>query len=178
MLNTKYLLNNMSTSLYIPVIFDLKCDEDFIKKTFNEKNIGEVNHVDFVFNKNKKRLEAFVHFSMWFDTQESITIQESLADNAKQTKLYYVKDKFWPLLINNNPTKKVANPNYTNIEHVKDTDNTIIQDLIKCNEALIKKVNMLEHENKVSSGNVKDIRDMLLKFTNTAEKVEKRTKTM
>ena len=98
-------------SLYIPVIQQTISDA-FVKKVFTEKNIGEVSRVDFVYNKQKNRHEAFVHFNHWFDTDTANQLKTSILDNKIKSKIYYSDKNFWPILINKNPYTKTFNPKY------------------------------------------------------------------
>lgn len=101
----------MAMSLYIPVIQKTVSDA-FVKKVFTEKKIGQVSRVDFVYNKQKNRHEAFVHFNHWFDTETANQLKMSLLDNTIKTKIYYTEKHFWPILINKNPYTKTFNPMY------------------------------------------------------------------
>lgn len=97
-------------SLYIPIIRNTS--EEYIIKMFKTHNIGKVMRVDFVFNKNKKRREAFVHFDEWFASDESIQLQKDILDPTTKTQFKYDNEKFWPLLVNRNAHVRVNNPNY------------------------------------------------------------------
>lgn len=99
-------------SIYIPIISE-STSEEYIKKMFNSNKIGKIMRVDFVKNKNKNRREAFVHFHEWFDTDESKKLQEDILNPNSKTRFKYLNtNKYWPLLVNKNPDKKVVNPNY------------------------------------------------------------------
>ena len=99
-------------SLYIPVI-SVFITENYIKKVFKSKNIGNVLKVEFVKNIEKNRYEAFIHFSEWFDTEEAKKLQEDINNiNTKTRFVYNDNKKFWPLLVNKNPHKRVNNPKY------------------------------------------------------------------
>jgi hypothetical protein len=97
-------------SLYIPIICN--ASEEYIIKMFKTHNIGKVMRVDFVFNKNKKRREAFVHFDEWFASDESKQLQEDILDPSTKTQFKYQGEKFWPLLVNKHAHARVHNPNY------------------------------------------------------------------
>lgn len=99
-------------SLYIPVI-SVFTTEAYIKKIFKNKNIGKILRVDFVKNIEKNRREAFIHFDEWFDTDEAKKLQNDVNTKDKKTRFVYNEDgKFWPLLVNKNPHKRVNNPKY------------------------------------------------------------------
>tara|TARA_Y100000389_G_C17382494_1_gene475134 strand:+ start:146 stop:613 length:468 start_codon:yes stop_codon:yes gene_type:complete len=99
-------------SLYIPVI-SIFISESYIKKIFKSKNIGDVLKVEFVKNIEKNRYEAFIHFSEWFNSEESKKLQEDINNiNTKTKFIYDDNNKFWPLLVNKNPHKRVNNPKY------------------------------------------------------------------
>ena len=96
-------------SLYLPII-SANVSETYIIKMFDMQKIGKVKRVDFVKNKAKARCEAFVHFSEWYTTPESILLHSDIINPITKTKfLYNNTAKFWPLLINKNPFKKIAN---------------------------------------------------------------------
>lgn len=99
-------------SLYIPVI-SVFTSEAYIRKVFKAMNIGKVLKVDFVKNLEKNRREAFIHFNEWFDTDEAKKLQEDVNNVNKKTQFIYNESgKFWPLLVNKNPHKRVNNPKY------------------------------------------------------------------
>ena len=101
-----------SPSLYIPVI-SVFMTENYIKKVFKDKNIGKVLKVEFVKNLEKNRYEAFIHFDEWFDTNESNNLKKDILDSNTKTKFVYNdNNKYWPLLVNKNPHKRVQNPKY------------------------------------------------------------------
>ena len=108
-------------SLYVPIISD-SISEAYIKKMFANKNIGKIARVDFVKNIAKNRREAFIHFEEWFINEEANLLKEDILNTDTKTRFKYNdSNKFWPLLVNKNPNKKEANPNYIilNTEEVK-----------------------------------------------------------
>ena len=112
-------------SLYVPIISD-STSEAYIKKMFANKNIGKIARVDFVKNIAKNRREAFLHFEEWYTNEEAIKLKEDILNNTTKTRFKYTNsEKFWPLLVNKNPNKKEANPNYVII------DNTEIKNVYK-----------------------------------------------
>ena len=99
-------------SLYIPVISN-SVSETYIKTMFKNKNIGTVLRVDFVKNIEKNRREAFIHFDEWFDNEESKLLKEDILNPDTKTQFKFNHtDKFWPLLVNKNPHKRINNPKY------------------------------------------------------------------
>ena len=103
-------------SLYVPIISD-SISEAYIKKMFANKNIGKIARVDFVKNIAKNRREAFIHFEEWFTNEEANLLKEDILNNDTKTRFKYNdSNKFWPLLVNKNPNKKEANPNYVIID--------------------------------------------------------------
>ena len=103
-------------SLYIPIISE-STSEDYIKSSFQKKNIGRILRVDFVHNIQKNRREAFIHFDEWFDTTECIELKESILNPNIKAKLYHTNERFWPLLVNKNAHKRNNNPNYKVLEN-------------------------------------------------------------
>ena len=73
-----------TVSLYIPII-SKNITESYVKQQFFQHKIGCVKNVDFVFNNQKNRREAFIHFKVWFDNKKA---KELLTDikNEKTTK--------------------------------------------------------------------------------------------
>lgn len=99
-------------SLYVPII-SKTTSEAYIKKMFNNNNIGKIKRVDFVKNIVKNRIEAFIHFEEWYNNKEATNLKEDILNNNTQTRFKYSNsDKFWPLLVNKNPEKTEVNPNY------------------------------------------------------------------
>tara|TARA_B100000424_G_C22841710_1_gene449177 strand:+ start:412 stop:888 length:477 start_codon:yes stop_codon:yes gene_type:complete len=99
-------------SLYVPVISD-SVSEAYVKKMFKNKNIGTILRVDFVKNIEKNRREAFIHFDEWFDSEESKLLKEDILNPDTKTQFKFNDTgKFWPLLVNKNPHKRVNNPKY------------------------------------------------------------------
>ena len=86
---------NPTLSLYIPSISE-EIDVDSVKSLFNNNKIGVVSRVDFVFNSKGVR-QAFVHFSMWFETDLTKDLQNKIMDpklNAMLKLDNKVKNKF------------------------------------------------------------------------------------
>tara|TARA_B000000441_G_C21628954_1_gene282234 strand:- start:304 stop:723 length:420 start_codon:yes stop_codon:yes gene_type:complete len=98
-------------SLYIPVIQE-KTSEEYIKSIFIKKNIGKILRVDFVVNMKKNRREAFIHFDEWYDNEECKKLKDDIMDPNTKTKLYHTNERFWPILVNKNPHKRIINPDY------------------------------------------------------------------
>lgn len=98
-------------SLYIPIIQE-KISEEYIKSTFNKKNIGKILRVDFVVNIKKNRREAFIHFDEWYESEECKKLKDDIMNPTSKTKLYHTNDRFWPILVNKNAHKRNINPDY------------------------------------------------------------------
>lgn len=98
----------MVASLYIPII-GKDITHDYIAKCFHDNNIGKVCHVDFVFNKQKLRREAFVHFSEWYISEPANQLKAQLQfanANGQNCRFMYNGRNYWPLLLNKNPLEK------------------------------------------------------------------------
>ena len=93
-----------SLSLYIPFIRDNVSLETF-QETFHSTNIGKVSSVDFVFNAKNPLREAFVHFEVFYDTQDAYDFQTNLVREQKM-KIWYEDNCFWS--ISENFSKKKA----------------------------------------------------------------------
>ena len=111
-----------TVSLYIPVI-SKNITEYYVKQQFFQHNIGVVNSVDFVFNNQKKRREAFIHFKCWYTNQKATDLLLDITNEETKTQFIYYDKNFWPLLINKS-SKDSTNENYVNekkdILNVKD----------------------------------------------------------
>ena len=134
--------NTMVASLYIPVI-KANITHEFIQKCFHENNIGKVSHVDFVFNKQKSRREAFVHFSEWYDTDMAYQLKSKLENtSSSDEKCRFVYNTelalYWPILINKNPLQK-------NSPERRSNDVYIIEDRIKSIENSIQKLSFMSN---------------------------------
>lgn len=106
-------------SLYVPIISE-STSEAYIKKMFANKNIGKIARVDFVKNIAKNRREAFLHFEEWYTNEEANNLKEDILNNDTKTRFKYSNsEKFWPLLVNKNPNKKEANPNYVILDNAE-----------------------------------------------------------
>ena len=100
-------------SLYIPIINSF-VNEDFVKHSFDVKNIATIERVDFVFNNAKGRREAFVHILTWKDGKDSTKMKNSLI-KKNNYKFYFHLDS----------PNRVSTNNYTIEERV----NTMTQHL-------------------------------------------------
>ena len=124
-----------SISFYIPVIAD-GIKEDFVAKVFKHKNIGVVERVDFVLNKQKVRREAFVHFKEYFNNPDSMAIKTAIT-SAQQTspptpfKFYYKEGRFWALLLNKNPSTTLATRKETNVYALEEQISAIKKEMDK-----------------------------------------------
>ena len=93
-----------SLSLYIPFIRDNVSLETF-QNSFHTMNIGKVSTVDFVLNAKNPLREAFVHFEVFYDTQEAYDFQTNLMREQKM-RLWYEDKCFWS--VSENFSKKKA----------------------------------------------------------------------
>ena len=108
---------------------------------FKNKNIGTILRVDFVKNIEKNRREAFIHFDEWFDSEESKLLKQDILDpNTKTQFKFNDTGKFWPLLVNKNPHKRVDNPKYQVL------DNSEVKNSYK--KTLVIKVDQLDKIDK------------------------------
>ena len=96
---------NPQMSLYIPHVF-VNITEKRMAQVFETRQIGKVNHIDFVpkFGKgNKIHHAAYLHFDYWYDTKASRDMQTEL-EEGKETKIVYDRNWYWNLY--KNETKK------------------------------------------------------------------------
>ncbi len=99
-----------TVSLYIPII-SKNITESYVKQQFFEHKIGCVKNVDFVFNNQKNRREAFIHFKVWFDNKKAKELLVDIKNEKTKTQFVYYNNKFWPLLINKS-SRDSKNENY------------------------------------------------------------------
>jgi hypothetical protein len=95
--------NNMS--LYINHVF-INITKERMIQVFQKRQIGKVNHVDFVakFGKgNKIHQSAYLHFDYWYDTKASRDMQSDL-EVGKEVRMYYDDPWYWQIY--KNETKK------------------------------------------------------------------------
>tara|TARA_Y100000389_G_scaffold199116_1_gene236917 strand:+ start:8694 stop:9230 length:537 start_codon:yes stop_codon:yes gene_type:complete len=114
-----------TVSLYIPII-SKNITEYYVKQQFFQHKIGCVKNVDFVFNNQKNRREAFIHFKVWFDNKKAKALLLDVKNEKTKTQFVYYNNKFWPLLMNKS-SKDSKNENY------------VIEKKEKLNEKEIKK---------------------------------------
>ena len=131
----KYIMASTTISFYIPVIAD-GIKEEFVAHIFKLKNIGIVERVDFVLNKQKLRREAFVHFKEYFNNTEANKIKSIIMSSQnKETfppyKFYYKEGRFWALLLNKNPSTSIETRKATNIYDIEEQINAIKKDMTK-----------------------------------------------
>ena len=96
---------NHQMSLYIPHVF-VNITEERMIQSFQKRQIGKVNHVDFVakFGKgNKIHHAAYLHFDYWYDTKASQDMQSDL-EIGKEVRMYYDDPWYWQIY--KNETKK------------------------------------------------------------------------
>ena len=106
-------------SLYIPIVHDNHTELN-IKNVIKTQKFGEVDHVDFVWNKVKNRREAFVHFKVWYDNDVVSEFIKCLNNPETKTRIYHTNNNFWPVLVNRNANPGHKNPNYINEVPLKD----------------------------------------------------------
>jgi hypothetical protein len=96
---------NHQMSLYIPHVF-VNITEERMIQAFQKRQIGKVNHIDFVskFGKgNKIHQSAYLHFDYWYDTKASRDMQSEL-ELGKELKMFYDDPWYWQIY--KNETKK------------------------------------------------------------------------
>jgi hypothetical protein len=96
---------SQSLSLYIPHVFS-NITEEFIASVF-AKNLGLVDHVDFVMKQNKYGKiynAAYIHFAQWFNSANTMNFQEKLLNPELETRVLYDSPWYWVIL--ENKTKK------------------------------------------------------------------------
>lgn len=137
-------------SLYIPIISSF-INEEFVKHSFDVKNIATIERVDFVFNNAKGRREAFVHILTWKDGKDSTKMKNALI-KKNNYKFYFHQDNksmFWPILINKNPLSvdspnRVSTNNYTIEQRVNTMTQHLnaLQSIALNHSAMLQEMNM------------------------------------
>ena len=141
-------------SLYIPIISSF-INEDFVKHSFNIKNIATIERVDFVFNNAKGRREAFVHILSWRENKDSVKMKNALVKKNNYKFYFHEEHKtmFWPILINKNPLaadspNRVSTTNYTIEEKVNSMNQHLnaLQSIALSHSAMLHTMNVEDNE--------------------------------
>ena len=93
---------DQTLSLYIPRV-TRRMTAKFIAETIETMRIGKVDRVDLAETADKRQMTAYVHFSKWAETSETIHLQQRIKDPKQQARLVYDAPWYWILLVNNNP---------------------------------------------------------------------------
>ena len=139
-------------SLYIPIITK-NITEYYVKQRFLENKIGCVRNVDFVFNKEKNRREAFIHFKVWFNNKKARDLLSDIKNEGTRTQFIYYNDKFWPLLMNKS-SKDSKNDNYVTEDKNVTEDKKIVKSK---DEKDILKEKLKESKTKETKNSEKDV---------------------
>jgi hypothetical protein len=93
-------------SLFIPHIFANYRKEDVIK-VFEDKQIGKVNHIDYIkkFNNGTDYYAAYIHFDFWYENSESVKLNKDVLDPKKEARIMYEEPWYWIVLENKTPQK-------------------------------------------------------------------------
>ena len=91
---------NRKLALFIPFIKTEWLDKAKIKKVFEDQQIGQVENIILIQNKNI----AFIHFYQWYKNDFSLNIQAKIKDGISTYKLAYGDDdgSEWYLIKYNN----------------------------------------------------------------------------
>jgi len=95
----------MTYSILIPRVF-INTNQNKIKKSFENLNIGIVSHVKFVVKADKfKKLykNAYVYFQTWFDNDAAINLRNKIEDPTFTAKVVYNDPWYWIVLPNTSP---------------------------------------------------------------------------
>ena len=146
--------NQNVKSLYIPIISSF-INEDFVKHSFNIKNIATIDRVDFVFNNAKGRREAFVHILSWRENKDSKNMRNALIKKNNYKFYFHEENKtmFWPILINKNPLdanspNRVSNNSYTIEERVNSMNEHLnaLQSIALSHSAMLHTMNVEDNQ--------------------------------
>ena len=97
---TNYVNNTMaspatfksSMPLFIPRVFSEHASEQYITTAFHVLGLGAVSRVDLhqkTDSSGKTYFEAFIHFSQWFWTQQTVNLQQEILDPSTVAKLVH-----------------------------------------------------------------------------------------
>lgn len=97
------------TSVYIPRVFS-NIHPNVIKYTFENQNIGVVDHIQVVQRPKKKGKSstymAFIYFNKWFNNQSALNLAERIMDPEKQARVVYDDPYYWIVLPNTTKGKR------------------------------------------------------------------------
>ena len=93
---------DQTLSLYIPRV-TRRMTAKFIAETIEKMRLGSVEKVDLVETADGRQMTAYVHFSKWEETSETIQLQQRIKDPNQQARIVYDAPWYWILLVNNNP---------------------------------------------------------------------------
>ena len=159
--------NSTINSLYIPIVSSF-INEEFIKYSFMVKKIASVERVDFVYNNNKERREAFIHIDSWHDNINSKKMQSSL-EKKNNYKFYYHEENskiYWPLLVNKNPLSQNSELRKSNkVYTIEDRVETLSEQLNKLqsitlhNNAILSTMGINNQDTKPNKRNRYEIKE-------------------
>ena len=93
--------NETYISLCIPRL-SMDTKETFIRKTFNDLNLGEIGRIDLIVKRNDKGenfKRAFIHYLKWNDNENALYVKSRL-DNEQDIKVVYDNPWYWKVSIN------------------------------------------------------------------------------
>lgn len=85
--------------LFIPRVFPDHANQDYMSQEFYRQGLGAVDHVDFVEKHSpdgQHFFEAFVHFSTWFNTPQSILLQSQIQDPYVKAQVFHAQREVAP----------------------------------------------------------------------------------
>ena len=93
-------------SLFIPHIFANYRKED-VAKVFEDKQIGKVNHIDYIkkFNNGTDYYAAYIHFDFWYENSDAVKLNKDVLDTKKEARIMYEEPWYWIVLENKTPQK-------------------------------------------------------------------------
>lgn len=98
---------NNNLTFYIPHINSNIATKEYIKNIFHNLNIGKVERVCFIGDKNFIDKVAFVYMEQWYNTIVVEHLQEKIIDDNQEAIIVYDDPNSWTLL----PTHKLDNNN-------------------------------------------------------------------
>uniref|UniRef100_A0A6C0KDX5 RRM domain-containing protein n=1 Tax=viral metagenome TaxID=1070528 RepID=A0A6C0KDX5_9ZZZZ len=70
-----------------------------IQHVFHKLNIGNINYISFIPNKDKHTYKVFVYLSKWFDNEKALMIKTKL-NNGETLFIVYDYPWFWKISLN------------------------------------------------------------------------------
>jgi hypothetical protein len=86
-------------SIYIPYL-DINISKYAVRRVFDRLNLGRINTVVFINNKNSRR--AYIYFNSWYTNPTAVNIKKRIIDGDSVTIVTDPNDTlYWKCYLNN-----------------------------------------------------------------------------